>query len=117
MEDDLEKFKIGRRPRKIQNWKTTSKFSKLEDDLNLRRIEDNLAFLEIEDDLKNFKTNPKNFKTQNLFPIPLKFRGKTFLGLAQLSKIFILFLGSFLEVIFQFICWGCLAIFVLRSIF
>ena len=36
-----------------------------------------------EDDLK-----------QNLFLIPLKFRGKSFLGLAQLSKIFIIIIIS-----------------------
>ena len=32
-------------------------------------------------------------KNQNLFLIPLKFRGKPFLGLAQLSKIFYYYLS------------------------
>jgi hypothetical protein len=36
------------------------------------------------------KTTSK--KNQNLFLIPPKFRGKPFLGLAQLSKIFVFFL-------------------------
>ena len=43
-------------------------------------MEDNLKKNEkMEDDLK---------KNKNLFLIPLKFRDKPFLGLAQLSKIF-----------------------------
>jgi hypothetical protein len=37
----------------------------------------------MEDNLKK-----KKKKKKNLFLIPLKFRGKPFLGLAQLSKIF-----------------------------
>jgi hypothetical protein len=42
----------------------------------------------MEDDLKKkWKTTLKN-KIKNLFSIPLKSRGKPFLGLAQLSKIF-----------------------------
>jgi hypothetical protein len=55
--------------------KTTSKKNeKNEDDLK-KKMEKN------EDDLK-----------KNLFLIPLKFRGQPFLGLAQLSKIFDVFL-------------------------
>ena len=52
----------------------------------------------MEDDLKKnikkMEDDPKNTKNDdlkkniNLFLIPLKFRGKPFLGLAQLSKIF-----------------------------
>ena len=40
----------------------------------------------MEDDEKN---NGKQPKKKSSFLIPLKFRGKPFLGLAQLSKIFI----------------------------
>jgi hypothetical protein len=40
----------------------------------------------MEDDLKKIKNQ------KNLFSIPLKSRGKPFLGLAQLSKIFYLIL-------------------------
>ena len=43
-----------------------------------------------EDDLKKNEKNEddlKKTKTKKLFLIPLKFRGKPFLGLAQLSKI------------------------------
>ena len=44
----------------------------------------------MEDDLKQRRRKEKNDikKNQNLFLIPLKFWGKPFLGLAQLSKIF-----------------------------
>ena len=45
----------------------------------------------MEDDLKENKNGrrpTKNKIKKNLFSIPLKFRGKPFLGLAQLSKIF-----------------------------
>ena len=38
-----------------------------------------------------------NKKTKNLFFIPLKFRGKPSLGLAQLSKIFYLFYGDIIR--------------------
>ena len=52
-------------------------------------IENNLKIwikIKIEDDLKkNWKMKTSKKK---LFLIPLKFRGKPFLGLAQLSKIF-----------------------------
>ena len=41
----------------------------------------------MEEDLKKKKRRPTI--NENLFLIPLKFRGKPFLGLAQLSKIFI----------------------------
>jgi hypothetical protein len=54
-EDDLNKK--WKQPKKMKKWKTTSKKEKREDDL--KRI--------------------------NLFLIPLHFRGKPFLGLAQLS--------------------------------
>jgi hypothetical protein len=54
MEDDLIFFKNGRRP---QTPKTTSIFSKMEDDLN---------FLEMEDDL-NFFQNGRQQQNQNLF--------------------------------------------------
>jgi hypothetical protein len=43
----------------------------------------------MEDDLKNFK-NERRFEIEDkkkLFLISLQFRGKPFLGLAQLSKI------------------------------
>jgi hypothetical protein len=43
----------------------------------------------MEDDLKKNGRQPKRRGETNLFSIPLKFRGKPFLGLAQLSKIFI----------------------------
>jgi hypothetical protein len=48
----------------------------------------------MEDDLKNMKEDhkenekTKKWKKTNLFSMPLKFRGKPFLGLAQLSQIF-----------------------------
>ena len=42
----------------------------------------------MEDDLKKNKKIKTNSK-KNLFLIPLKFRDKPFLGLAQLSKIFL----------------------------
>ena len=67
MEDDLNNFRNGRRPEKFQKWKTTSKISKMEDNLNFSKMED---------------------KKNHLFLISLKFKGKPFLGLAQLSKIF-----------------------------
>ena len=44
-----------------------------------------------EDDLKKNEKNEDDLKIKNkknLFSIHLKFRGKPFLGLAQLSKIF-----------------------------
>ena len=52
----------------------------MEDNLQRNKMEDDLKINEMEDDLKKIK---------NLFSIPLKFRGKPFLGLAQLSKIFL----------------------------
>ena len=48
-------------------------------------MEDDLKKIKMEDDLK------KKIK-KNIFSIPLKSRGKPFLGLAQLSKIFIYYL-------------------------
>ena len=43
-----------------------------------------------EDDLKKMKNEEDLIKKiKNLLLIPLKFRGKPFLGLAQLSKIFV----------------------------
>ena len=46
----------------------------------------------MEDDLKIFEDNLNKHKTnKNLFSIPLKFWGKPFLGLAQLSKIFLFY--------------------------
>ena len=51
----------------------------------------------MEDDLKKNEKNgrrPKKRKRKkNLFLIPLRFRGKPFLGLAQLSKIFNIYFG------------------------
>ena len=44
----------------------------------------------MEDDLK--KKMKMTYKKNHLFSIPLEFRGKPFLGLNQLSKIFISFL-------------------------
>jgi hypothetical protein len=38
---------------------------------------------------KRFFSNEDDLKKNHLFLIPLKFRGKPFLGLAQLSKIFL----------------------------
>ena len=67
MEDDHKKKwntaskKIGKQPKKSIILKKGRRPQKKEDDLN---------------------------KNKNLFSIPLKFRGKPFLGLAQLSKIF-----------------------------
>jgi hypothetical protein len=54
-------------------------------------MEENLKikFKKIEDDLKKIENRRRPQKAkQNLFSIPFKFRGKPFLGLAQLSKIF-----------------------------
>jgi hypothetical protein len=42
----------------------------------------------MEDDLKKQLEDDLKKQQQNLFSIPLKFKGKPFLGLAQLSKIF-----------------------------
>ena len=44
----------------------------------------------MEDDLKKIKM--KTTSKKNIFLIPLKFRGKPFLGLAQLSKILFIYL-------------------------
>ena len=78
MEDDLKKN--GRRPQK--------KNKKMEDYLK-KIIENNLKIwikIKIEDDLKkNWKMKTSKKKS---FLIPLKFWGKPFLGLAELSKIF-----------------------------
>ena len=64
-EDNLQKKwrQPQKRKEKKKKWRRPQKKWKNEDDLN-----------------KKYKTN--------LFSIPLKFRGKHFLGLAQLSKIF-----------------------------
>ena len=52
---------------------------------NLKKIKKNKDYLK-----KNEKwRRPKKKIKKNLFSIPLKFRGKPFLGLAQLSKIFL----------------------------
>jgi hypothetical protein len=82
MEDDLNKNR---------KWKMTSKKVKMEDDLKTnnkwekrkttqkrrkRKRDDQNKILKKEEDLN-----------KKLFPIPLKLRGKPFLGLAQLSKI------------------------------
>ena len=59
----------------------------------------------MEDDLKKNQNRrlPKK-KIKNLFSIPLKSRGKPFLGLAQLSKIFSFkIISSDLFVLFVFI--------------
>jgi hypothetical protein len=47
----------------------------------------------VEDNLKKKKMKKEDLKKyKNLFLLPLKFRGKHFLGLAQLSKIFLQFI-------------------------
>ena len=52
-------------------------------------MEDDLQ-KKMEDDLKKNKNGRRpTKKIKNLFSIPLKSRGKPFLGLAQFSKIFI----------------------------
>jgi hypothetical protein len=62
MEYDLNFFLNGRQPqKKWEKWKTT------------------------------FKKDRRQPKKKNTFSIQLKFRGKLLLGLAQLSKIFIIF--------------------------
>ena len=58
----------------------------MEDDLKKIKMEDDLNLRQMEYDLINFK---KKKKIKELFSIPLKFRGKPFLGLAQLSNIFL----------------------------
>jgi hypothetical protein len=81
--EDYHQKKNGRRPPK-----------KMEDDLQKngrgpqKKMENN------QKNIKKWKTTSKNKtkkpkKNNNLFSIPLKFRGKPFLGLAQLSKILI----------------------------
>jgi hypothetical protein len=54
----------------------------MEDDLKKIRNARQPKKIKMEDDLKKKK------KKKTLFSIPLKFSGKPFLGLAQLSKIF-----------------------------
>ena len=49
----------------------------------------------MEDDLKKRKEKKEDDLKKTLFSMPLKFRGKPFLGLAQLSKIFVVFVGTF----------------------
>ena len=61
IEDDIKNFKNGRRPQKFQKWKTT------------------------------LIVNGRQKRKEKLFLISLKFRGDPFLGLAQLSKIFVSF--------------------------
>ena len=82
MEDDLKKDKTEDDLKK-EKWKTTSKKMK-----NGRRpqkkMEDKLKKI-MENNLKKRKTTSKKNKK---ILIPLKFRGKPFLGLAQLSKLF-----------------------------
>ena len=68
MEDNLKKIKMEDDPQKIME-NNLKKMKTMEDDIKK----------EIKDDLKKLKN----------FLIPLKFRGKPFLGLAQLSKIFL----------------------------
>jgi hypothetical protein len=71
MKDDLKtqkKTKNGRR-RKNNGKQQTKKLKEIEEDLNKNKNEDDLRI------------------NKNLFLIPLKFRGKSVLGLAKLSKI------------------------------
>ena len=67
MEDDLKKN---------EKWKTTSK-KNMEDDLK-----------------KKEKRKKEDNQKKSKILILLKFRGKTFLGLAQLSKIFFVYFCS-----------------------
>jgi hypothetical protein len=53
----------------------------------------------MEDDLKKKMEDDLKKTKKKLFSIPLKFRGNPFLGLAQLSKIF-LFLTSVIRGVF-----------------
>jgi hypothetical protein len=86
MEDDLKK--------KLED--DLKKNKKMEDDLKKQK---NFSpfLLNMEDDLKQIrngrrpKKNGRRPKKKSKISIPLKFRGKPFLGLAQLSKIFITF--------------------------
>ena len=59
----------------------------MEDDL-IKKMDDNLKKIEIKSRPQKKRKTTNNKK--NLFFIPLKFRGKPFLGLAQLSKIIII---------------------------
>ena len=55
---------------------------------NLKKMEDDLKKIKQEDDLKKKKEDDlKKEEGKNLLSIPLKFRGKPFMGLAQLYKI------------------------------
>jgi hypothetical protein len=85
MEDDLKKIEInGRRPQKngnnLKKWKTTPK----QMETTQKNMED-----------KNGKKGRRP-KT-NLFSILLKFRGKPFLRLAQLSKIPLILLRGWVK--------------------
>ena len=53
-----------------------------------KKIKWKMTYKIMENTIKN---KMKTTSTKNLFLIPLKFRGKPFLGLAQLSKIFIIY--------------------------
>ena len=64
----------------------------MEDDLKKIIMKTTSKKIKNEDNLKKNKKNEENLK-KNLFLNPLKFRGKLFLGLAQLSKIFNPFLA------------------------
>ena len=84
MEDDLKKMREKKwkmTSKKIKNGRRPQK-NKLEEENDLKKI-----ILKREDDQKKEKKED-DLKNKNLFLIPLKFRGKPFLGLAQLSKIF-----------------------------
>ena len=51
MEDDLICSGNGRQPQFVREWKTTSIFQELEDDLNFREWKTTSIFQEMEDDL------------------------------------------------------------------
>jgi hypothetical protein len=82
MEDDLKKIRNGRRPRK-KNGRGPQKKTKKNFSQFL------LSLGEWKTTSKKRKKGRRPKKKKNLFSIPLKFRGTPFLGLAQLSKIFV----------------------------
>ena len=81
MEDDLNFFENGRRPQLFQKWKTTSIFSKMEDDLNFfKKTKTTSIFSKNEDDLNFFQ----KWKTTLLF---LNERQPQFLGKRKTTSI------------------------------
>ena len=87
MEDDLRnKNKNGRRPQKNGRQPKKKKI-KLKKRRRMKTTSKKMKKMKT-----TSKKNKKKMKTtskKNLFLIPLKFRGKPFLGLAQLSQIFL----------------------------